>query len=121
MTIPASDHLTLAPRGTNDNGTNNSNIPTEAIIVIVLVAAGFVVLIGYSITRFFSSQHNFRDPPSAGEEQVQHMRTVRQRNLKQMGLEAKQPYYIREHPLSGTETGRSNQKSYATREPFCPP
>jgi hypothetical protein len=46
----------LHPRAANSDGTINSNLSDGAIIIIVLVAAGFSVLLGYSMTRFFQAK-----------------------------------------------------------------
>jgi hypothetical protein len=71
----------LLRRGANSNGTINSNLSDGAIIIIVLVASGFAVLIGFSITRFYFD----KDSPDKGraldDEQLQYMHSVRRRNL----------------------------------------
>jgi len=99
MTIPSSatGYHVLLSRGANDDGTTNSNLSNGAIIVIVLVAAGFLVLIGFSVTRFYFSkdeeleQHTYRD------EQVQYMHSLRRRNREDLshnlGIKASRQLY----------------------------
>lgn len=89
MIILFSRHDMHAPRGTNDNGTSNGNLPTGAIIVFVLLAAGFAVLVGYSITRFYFRQDYVYGQRSYGYEQARYMRAVRQRNVRSLRLEHK--------------------------------
>ena len=99
-------------RSANDNGTSNSNLSSGAIIVIVLVAAGFAVLIGFSTTRFFFNK-NDHDPRETSDEQTQHMREVRRRNAKDMGLgiDTKRPYRFEQGGLPSPETERSSHMS----------
>jgi hypothetical protein len=71
----------LFPRGKNASGTDNSNLSDGAIIIIVLVAAGFAVLIGFSITRFYFDKDQPDKARPLGDEQLQYMHAVRRRNL----------------------------------------
>lgn len=79
-------HHPLLSRGTNATGTSNSNLSDGAIIVIVLVAAGFAVLVGFSITRFYFDKDKPDDTRPLGDEQMQYMHSVRQRNLEGLGF-----------------------------------
>jgi hypothetical protein len=81
---------TLLPRAANSDGTTNSNLSDGAIIIIVLVAAGFSVLLGYSMTRFFQSK-NDSEGLVANDEQVRYMREVRQRSAQALGVDRYQP------------------------------
>ena len=81
-------HHHLVNRGANSNGTSNSNLSDGAIIVIVLVAAGFAVLVGYSITRFYFDKDQPDKAKPLGDEQLQYMHSVRRRNLKGLGFGA---------------------------------
>jgi hypothetical protein len=83
--MPPSYHL--LPRGANSNGTFNSNLSDGAIIVIVLVAAGFAVLVGFSITRFYFDEESPGKDIAVGDEQLRYMHSVRQRNMRNLGLE----------------------------------
>lgn len=80
---PLNHHL--LPRGSNDNGTANSNLSDGAIIIIVLVAAGFAVLVGFSITRFYFDKDQPDKARPLGDEQLQYMHSVRRRNLEFLG------------------------------------
>jgi hypothetical protein len=81
---------TLISRAANSDGTTNSNLSDGAIIIIVLVAAGFSVLLGYSMTRFFQAK-NDSDGLVANDEQVRYMREVRQRSARSLGVDRYQP------------------------------
>jgi hypothetical protein len=87
MFLPDHSHdlTTLHPRAANSDGTTNSNLSDGAIIIIVLVAAGFSVLLGYSMTRFFQAK-NDSDGLVANDEQVRYMREVRQRSAQRLGV-----------------------------------
>jgi hypothetical protein len=76
----------LHPRAANSDGTINSNLSDGAIIIIVLVAAGFSVLLGYSMTRFYQAK-NDSDGLVANDEQVRYMREVRQRSARSLGVD----------------------------------
>lgn len=95
-------HYHLITRGANSNGTSNSNLSDGAIIIIVLVASGFAVLVGYSITRFYFD----KDPPDRGkavsDEQLQYMHSMRRRNLENLayGLGMKEGYRSSESQFS---------------------
>jgi hypothetical protein len=80
----------LIPRAANSDGTTNSNLSNGAIIIIVLVAAGFSVLLGYSMTRFFHSKDD-SDGLVANDEQVRYMREVRQRSAQSLGIDGYRP------------------------------
>jgi hypothetical protein len=82
--------ITLIPRAANSDGTTNSNLSDGAIIVIVLVATGFSVLLGYSMTRFFHSKDD-SDGLVANDEQARYMREVRQRSARALGVNQYQP------------------------------
>ena len=82
--MPPNHHLLR--RGANSNGTTNSNLSDGAIIVIVLVAAGFAVLIGYSITRFYLDKDQPDRARPLGDAQLQYMHSVRRRNLDSLGF-----------------------------------
>jgi uncharacterized protein YneF (UPF0154 family) len=84
-------HYQLFPRGANSNGTSNSNLSDGAIIIIVLVASGFAVLIGFSITRFYFDKESSDKGRAVNDEQLQYMHSVRRHNLDSlaysMGME----------------------------------
>jgi hypothetical protein len=95
MILPHQSHapstpLTLISRAANSDGTTNSNLSDGAIIVIVLVAAGFSVLLGYSMTRFFHRKDD-SDGLVANDEQARYMREVRQRSARALGVNQYQP------------------------------
>ena len=79
-------HHHLVTRGANSNGTTNSNLSDGAIIVIVLVAAGFAVLVGYSITRFYFDKDSPDRARPLDDAQLQYMHSVRRRNLEGLGF-----------------------------------
>lgn len=79
-------HRHLAPRGENSNGTTNSNLSDGAIIIIVLVAAGFAVLVGFAITRFYFDKDQPDRARPLGDAQMQYMHSVRRRNLDSLGF-----------------------------------
>lgn len=65
-------------------------ISDNGVVVIVIVAAGFTLLVGISITHFFSKDHSgernaFTDPSI---EQATYMRGIRERNLEATRKEA---------------------------------
>jgi len=80
-------HYNLFARGANSNGTTNSNLSDGAIIVIVLVASGFAVLVGYSITRFYFDKDTPDRSRAASDEQLQYMHSMRRRNMENLTLE----------------------------------
>jgi len=106
---------TLETRATNDNGTANSNLSSGIIILLVLVAAGFAVLVGYSTMRFFNNESDSYWH-GRSEEQEQYMRDVRQRNTRDMviPLRMKEPFQTHRGDLSISGTGRSSRSSHAT-------
>lgn len=112
---------TLYARATNDNGTTNSNLSDGAIIVIVLVAAGFAVLLGYSTTRFFYKRDD-NDHLTTNDEQARYMREVRQRSHRNLGVPSDfhqhRPRYDDQSTHGVEEDGRS---SYATKETVYSP
>jgi hypothetical protein len=59
-------------------------LPDGAVIVIVLLCAGFAVLIGYSATRFYFQDYNDIDRHTVNVDQAQYMREVRDRARKAM-------------------------------------
>lgn len=81
---PLHQHLTV--RGANSNGTTNSNLSDGAIIIIVLAAAGFAVLVGYSVTRFYFDKDQPDRARPLGDAQLQYMLSVRRRNLDSLGF-----------------------------------
>lgn len=76
----------LIGRGANSNGTSNSNLSDGEIIIIVLVASGFAVLIGFSVTRFYFDKDARDEGRAVGDEQLQYMHSVRQRNLDSLAV-----------------------------------
>ena len=65
-------------------------VSNNGVVVIVIIAAGFTLLVGISITRFFSSDRSgdpsaFREPSL---EQATYMRRVRERNISLIQEEA---------------------------------
>jgi hypothetical protein len=65
-------------------------VSNNGVVVIVIIAAGFTLLVGISITRFFSSDRSsdpsaFREPSI---EQATYMRSVRDRNFAELRKEA---------------------------------
>lgn len=69
-------------------------VSNNGVVVIVIIAAGFTLLVGISITRFFSSDRSgdpsaFREPSL---EQATYMRSVRERNLALIQQEAGRIY-----------------------------
>lgn len=84
----------LLRRRANSNGTSNSNLSDGAIIIIVLVAAGFAVLIGFSVTRFYFDKDSPDKGRAVGDEQLQYMHSVRRQNLNSLafGLGMKDGY-----------------------------
>ncbi|KAF2721695.1 hypothetical protein K431DRAFT_66313 [Polychaeton citri CBS 116435] len=80
----------LIKRGKNGNNTDNTNLPNGAIIVLVLVGAGFLVLCGWAVTRHFYA--DIGGPASNhladGFSQAQYMRDVRLRNQEIIEAEA---------------------------------
>lgn len=79
-------HHRLINRGADDNGTTNGNLSDGAIIIIVLVAAGFAVLVGFSITRFYFDKDQPDKAQPLGDEQLQYMHSVQRRNLDSLGF-----------------------------------
>jgi hypothetical protein len=71
-------------RRANSNRTNNSNLSDGAIIIIVLVASGFAVLIGFSITRFYFDKGSPDKGRAVNDEQLQFMHSVCRRNLDRL-------------------------------------
>jgi hypothetical protein len=120
MIVPShvTRHHALSPRGTNDNGTANSNLSNGAIIVIVLVAAGFLVLIGFSVTRFFFDKDDEMERHTYRDEQMQHMHSLRRRNFEDLKHSigvyvSPQQHY---HPGDLRSSGVSmDQSSHASR------
>ena len=102
-------HYHLITRGANSNGTSNSNLSDGAIIIIVLVASGFAVLVGYSITRFYFDKDTPDRSRAVGDEQLQYMHSMRRRNLENLasGLGMKEGYRSSESQFSemGVQSG----------------
>lgn len=123
MILPQPIHVpsTLYARATNDNGTANSNLSDGAIIVIVLVAAGFAVLLGYSTTRFFHKQDD-SNHLTTNDEQAQYMREVRQRSARNLGVPSDfNQYRPRYDDRSAQESDQDGRLSYATKETVYSP
>jgi hypothetical protein len=84
ITTTTSHHALLAPRGANEDGTTNGNLSNSAIIIIVLVSSGFLVVMGYAITRFFFTKEDEHNPHLVHDEQMQYMHSLRRRNLEHL-------------------------------------
>jgi hypothetical protein len=108
----------LLPRATNDDGTANSNLSNGAIIVIVLVASGFAVVMGFAITRFFfTKEDEEHNPFIVHDEQMQYMHGLRRRNLEDlkhtMGVQVShyQPNDIASSDFSVAQSSRATSQA----------
>jgi len=103
-------------RGANEDGTTNGNLSNAAIIIIVLISSGFLVLMGYSITRFFFSKEEEHNPHLIHDEQMQYMHSLRRRQLDHlkysMGVKVSQ-YHPNDLASSEVSMERSSQASQA--------
>jgi hypothetical protein len=86
-------------------------VSNNGVVVIVIIAAGFTLIVGISITRFFSSDRSadpsaFREP---SVEQATYMRSVRERNQeairKDAGRAAWRSYSPRREDVGGQGHG----------------
>jgi hypothetical protein len=115
---PTTRHHALLARGANDDGTTNGNLSNAAIIIIVLVASGFLVLIGFSITRFFFTEDDEQERHIIRDEQMQYMHSLRRRNLEHlkysMGVQvSQQNHYPNDLRSSGVSMEQSSRASQA--------
>lgn len=113
----------LNSRATNNDGTSNSNLSSAAIIIIVLVCAGFAVLVGYSTTRFFYNQEDGEDQITMQDVQERYMREVRQHNLQRIRSELGMKRSVRscreESSMQASEGG--SHSSFAPEGPTSLP
>ena len=126
MFIPFSstNHNALVPRATNDDGTANSNLSNGAIIVIVLVASGFAVVMGFAITRFFFTKEDEHNPFTVQDEQMQYMHGLRRRNLVHLkysmgGVKVSEQEYYSNDLLQSSDVSLA-QSSRATSQALSP-
>ena len=118
MFIPSpttSQHALLA-RGANDDGTTNANLSNGAIIAIVMISSGFLVLMGFSIMRFFFKKEDEHNPFTVHDEQMQYMHSLRRRQLDHlkysMGVKVTE-YHPQDSRSSEISMERSSQASQA--------
>jgi len=126
MIIPsptAEQHHILSTRGTNNNGTANSNLSNAAIIVIVLVAAGFAVLIGFSITRFFVTKDEELERHTYHDDQKAYMQSLRRRNFDHLkyGVDVKVSGQEHYDPPDLRASGVTTEQSSRGRSPAFSP
>lgn len=84
--ILGSLHEQYNKRNANADGTSNHNLTPPVIIIIVLLCAGFSVLMGYSITRFFINSNADENSGWATPqfEQAHYMQEVRERAREEL-------------------------------------
>jgi hypothetical protein len=117
---PTTVHHALLARGANDDGTTNSNLSNGAIIAIVMISSGFLVLMGFSIMRFFFAKEDEVNPFVVHGEQMEYMQSLRRRQLDHlkysMGVEVTE-YHPNDVASSEVSMARSSQ---ATSQAFSP-
>jgi hypothetical protein len=118
---PTTTHHALLARGANDDGTTNANLSNGAIIAIVMISSGFLVLMGFSIMRFFfAKEDEGNNPFVVHDEQMQYMHSLRRRQLDHlkysMGVKVSE-YHPNDVASSDVSLARSSQ---ATSQAFSP-
>ena len=92
-------------------------VSNNGVVVIVIIAAGFTLLVGISITKFFADDRSgdpsaFREPSI---EQATYMRSVRERNFAEARKEAGRAAW-RSYSPRRESAGEQRGSAWAERE-----